>query len=43
MMDISYSIPSVPGVKEVVVDEDSVIMGTKPKVLGSNNMLLEVK
>ena len=43
MMDISYSIPSVPDVKEVVVDEDSVIMGTKPKVLGSNNMLLEVK
>ena len=43
MMDISYSIPSVPGVKEVVVDEDSVIMGTKPRVLGSNNMLLEVK
>ncbi len=43
MMDISYSIPSVPGVKEVVVDGDSVIKGTKPKVLGSNNMLLEVK
>ncbi len=43
MMDVSYSIPSVPGVKEVVVDEDCVRNGTEPKVLGSNNMLLEVK
>lgn len=43
MMDVSYSIPSVPGVKEVVVDEDCVRNGTEPKVLGNNNMLLEVK
>ncbi len=40
MMDISYSIPSVAGVKEVIVDEESVTKGTKPKVLSDNNNYL---
>lgn len=43
MMDISYSIPSVPGVKEVVVDEECVTRGEQPKVIGSGNALLELK
>ena len=40
MMDISYSIPSIPGVKEVIVDEDSVTKGSEPKVIGEGNKLL---
>ncbi len=43
MMDVSYSIPSTKGVEEVVVDENAVINGTKPKVIGSGNTLLEMK
>ena len=43
MMDASYSIPSVKGVEEVIVDEDAVIKGTKPKVIGNGNRLLEMK
>ena len=43
MMDISYSIPSVPGVKEVIVDERCVTQGERPKVIGSGNALLEIK
>ena len=40
MLKISYDVPSIPGVREVVVDKDNVINGTNPKILGSNNMLL---
>ncbi len=43
MMDISYSIPSVPGVKEVIVEEESVTKGTNPKVIGSDSRLLELR
>ncbi len=43
MMDVSYSIPSKKGVEEVIVDEDAVINGTNPKVIGSGNTLLEMK
>ena len=43
MMDISYSIPSVPGVKEVVVNEECVTLGEQPKVIGSGTALLEIK
>lgn len=40
MMDISYSIPSIPSVKEVIVDEDSVTKGSEPKVIGEDSKLL---
>ena len=43
MLSISYDVPSIPGVKEVVVDEDNVTLGTVPKVYGENNLLLDVK
>ncbi len=43
MMDISYSIPSVPGVREVVVDEECVTKGIEPKVLGDNSRLIELR
>ncbi len=43
MMDISYSIPSIKGVEEVVVDEDAVIKGTQPRVIGRGNRLIEMK
>ena len=43
MLSISYDVPSIPGVKEVVVDKDNVTMGTVPRVYGENNLLLDVK
>ena len=43
MLSISYDVPSIPGVKEVVVDKDNVTLGTVPRVYGENNLLLDVK
>ena len=40
MLKISYDVPSIPGVREVVVDKDNVLNGTNPKILGDNKMLL---
>ena len=33
MLGISYEIPSMSGVKEVIVDKDNVINKTQPKVI----------
>ena len=43
MLSISYEVPSIPGVKEVVVDKDNVENGTNPKIYGENNLLIESK
>ena len=43
MLSISYDVPSIPGVKEVVVEKDNVTLGTPPKVYGDNNLLIELK
>lgn len=43
MIGVSYSIPSNPLVKEIVVTKDNVINNTFPLVKGENNLLLEMK
>ena len=43
MLSISYEVPSIPGVKEVVVDKDNVENGTNPKIYGEINLLIESK
>ena len=43
MLSISYEVPSIPGVKEVVLDKDNVENGTNPKIYGENNLLIESK
>ena len=42
-LSISYDVPSIPGVKEVVVEKDNVTLSTPPKVYGDNNLLIELK
>lgn len=43
MIGVSYSIPSNPLVKEIVVTKDNVINNTFPLIKGENNLLLEMK
>ncbi len=43
MMDISFSLPSIKGAKEVIVDEECVTKNEKPKVLSEDNNLIEEK
>ncbi len=43
MMDISFSLPSIKGAKEVIVDEECVTKNKKPKVLSEDNNLIEEK
>ncbi|MDY5930658.1 MAG: ATP-dependent Clp protease ATP-binding subunit ClpX, partial [Candidatus Ornithospirochaeta sp.] len=43
MLGISYEIPSMKGVKEVIVDKDNVISNTDPKIIGAYGNLIEAK
>ncbi len=43
MMDISFSLPSIKGAKEVIVDEECVTKNEKPKVLSEDSNLIEEK
>lgn len=43
MLGISYNIPSVVGVKEVIIDKDNVLNGTDPKVIDANQQQLSFK
>lgn len=43
MLSVSYEVPSIPGVKEIIIDKDNVIMNTPPRIMGENNRLLELK
>ncbi len=39
MLDISYDIPSMNGVEEIIVDKDNVINGTKPRIVGNAKLI----
>lgn len=39
MLDISYDIPSMTGVEEVIVDKDCVTNGARPRIIGNAKLL----
>ncbi|NLZ68384.1 MAG: ATP-dependent Clp protease ATP-binding subunit ClpX [Spirochaetales bacterium] len=39
MLEVSYDIPSTPGVEEIIVDKDNVVSGSLPKVVTSGNLI----
>lgn len=43
MVDIMYEVPGLEGVKEVVIDENCVVKGSKPKYIFNNSTKLKTK